>query len=76
MRSYTPVSEPPESIAEVGARIWLVDDSAQQAEYSRRHLARRHDVVVFHDAAPMLERLSTGTCPMCQVWRHAASCER
>lgn len=43
--------------------IWIVDDSPLQGEISRQILARRHKVVMFDRAAPMLERLATGERP-------------
>lgn len=43
--------------------LWVVDDSATDAERVRRLFADRHDVVVFSDGAAALERLVTGPAP-------------
>lgn len=43
--------------------IWVVDDSATDAERVRRLLAEQYDVEVIHDGALALERLSSGTIP-------------
>jgi sigma-B regulation protein RsbU (phosphoserine phosphatase) len=43
--------------------LWLVDDSALQAELGRRALADRYDIRVFHDGATMLEALGEGDQP-------------
>ncbi len=47
----------------VSPSVWLVDDSPLQGEVARQALARRHRVVLFDGAAPMIERLSTGDRP-------------
>jgi signal transduction histidine kinase len=51
--------------------VWLVEDSALEAEVARRALSTTYDVVVFSDGATMLERLATTTPPSAIVldWR-------
>lgn len=44
-------------------KIWVVDDSATDAERVRCLLARDHDIEVMHDGAVALERLSSGSIP-------------
>lgn len=45
------------------ARVWVVDDSPLEAEMARKALATSFEVEVFHDAATMLERLSSNDRP-------------
>ena len=44
-------------------RVWILDDSALEAELTRRGLAQLFDVEVFHDGAALLEQLSSTTAP-------------
>lgn len=44
-------------------RIWLVDDSPLEREMARRLLAEQHEVEVFSDGPPVLERLASGERP-------------
>ncbi len=53
----------PTSQAARRALVWLVDDSALQAELGRRALVDLHEVEVFSDGATMLEALSAGGQP-------------
>jgi signal transduction histidine kinase len=46
------------STASARPLVWIVDDSPLEAEVSRRPLAPRYDVEVFHDAALLLERFA------------------
>lgn len=43
--------------------IWVVDDSATDAERVRRLLINHYDVEVIHDGAVVLERLASGALP-------------
>ena len=43
--------------------IWVIDDSATDAERVRRLLHPEHDVEVMHDGAAALERLASGSLP-------------
>lgn len=43
--------------------VWVVDDSATDAERVRRLLAEHYEVEIFHDGAVVLERLATGELP-------------
>lgn len=45
------------------ARIWLVDDSPLEREMARRLLAEQHEVEVFSDGPPVIERLAAGERP-------------
>jgi signal transduction histidine kinase len=51
--------------------VWLVEDSALEAEVARRALSTTYDVAVFSDGATMLERLATTPPPSAIVldWR-------
>ncbi len=44
-------------------RIWLLEDSALEAEMARRALATSQDVELFIDGSVVLERSATGTVP-------------
>src|SRR5215207_6439189 len=43
--------------------VWIVDDSALEAEMARRALSPRYAIEVFSDGVMMLERLAGGPCP-------------
>lgn len=43
--------------------VWIVDDSALDAERARRALSRTYSVEVLNDGASALERLATGSRP-------------
>lgn len=45
------------------ATVWVVDDSPSHAEHCRRALCSSFEVVVFHEAGMVLERLSTSRAP-------------
>jgi signal transduction histidine kinase len=49
-------------VAERG-RVWVLEDSALEAEMARRALSTSQDVVVFDDGSVVLERIANGTLP-------------
>lgn len=56
-------TRPPSSNAPERARIWLVDDSPLEREMARRLLVEQHEVEVFADGPPVIERLAAGERP-------------
>src|SRR5947199_10701353 len=49
--------------ADVGADVWVVDDSAMEAEMVRRALGDRYSVTVLTDGGAALERLAHQDAP-------------
>jgi signal transduction histidine kinase len=45
------------------SKVWVLEDSALEAEMARRALAPAHDVELFVDGATLLERLANGSPP-------------
>ncbi len=50
-------------MSEERGRVWILEDSALEAEMARRALATTQQISVFDDGSVLLERLATGALP-------------
>lgn len=50
-------------MSEERGRVWILEDSALEAEMARRALATTQQISVFDDGSVLLERLAAGTLP-------------